>query len=78
MGGITGPMPPEFSTRDLLQFVEQNRVLGLVTDIVNIDIANNALFIDYENSAFGHSFVAKDVVIQSDEAVRPEIAQQRI
>jgi hypothetical protein len=63
---------------ELLQLFKQNRVLGLISDVVDIDVPNDAILVDYEDRTFGDAFLAEDVVLESDVAVRPEIAQQGI
>ena len=68
----------DFLTRDLLQFFEENRILGLIADIVNVDVSQDAFLIDYEDRALGNAFLSKDVIFQCNHSVWPEIAQQRV
>ena len=63
---------------ELLQLFKQDRVLGLISDVVDVDVPHDALLVDYEDCTFGDAFLTENVVLESDEAVWPEIAQQRV
>src|SRR5262245_34062104 len=47
------PIIPPPSRSEFLQLVKQHGVLGLISDRMDIDIADLACFIDDEDSAFG-------------------------
>ncbi len=66
------------SAFDLLQFVNQNRILGLIADLMDVYVADNAFLVDDDNRTFREALSSKDVIFQRDRAVRPEIAQERI
>src|SRR6266446_8833785 len=63
---------------NLFQFFEQDCVLGLVSDRMNIDVTDLSLFIDDKNGALRKALRSKYTIFQRGQAVRPEIAEQRI
>ncbi len=66
------------SALDFLQFVDQNRILGLIADLMNVDVAHDAFLVDDDNRTLCETLSAKDVIFQRDRPVRPEIAKKRI
>ena len=64
--------------RELLQLFKQDRVLGLISNVVDVDVPHDALLVDDEDCTLGDAFLTENVVFEGDEAVGPEIAQQRV
>ncbi len=64
---------------DPAQHVEQHIVVRLVVDVVHVDVADDAPFIQHEKRPFGMAVIfAEDIVAFGHQAVRPEVAQQRV
>jgi len=79
--GVYGIQLREISTRlplNLLQLFKQHRVLRLITDRMDIDVTDDTLLIDDENSTLRETFPTKHTIFQCRLAVRPEVAEQRI
>ncbi len=62
---------------DLPQGFAQLFVIRLVVDIVDIDIADDACLIYYEESSLGLAIGTKHAVLFGYRTVRPEIAEKR-
>ena len=63
---------------DCLQLIEKYRVLRLIADRMNVDVPDNALLVDDEDCSFCKTFSPENGELQSGQAVRPKIADQRI
>lgn len=63
---------------DAINFSEKDLIAGLIINIVNVDVLNDALFVDDEDRPLGVSLRAKHAVQLSHLAVGPEIAHQRV
>jgi hypothetical protein len=61
---------------DLPQDLAQLFVIGLVIDIVNIDISDDARLIDNEESPLGLAIGTQYTVFLSYRAVQPKIAEE--
>jgi hypothetical protein len=60
------------------QLVEEHLVAGLFADIMHVNVAQNALGINDEDSAFREPVRAQNAVFLSGGAVGPKIAEQGI
>ncbi len=65
-------------TGDARKLLEKDFIAGLIVDIVDVDIADNAILVDDKDGPFSITLMAQDAVLSGDFAVRPEIAQQGI
>ena len=63
---------------DTAKLGEQNFVVGLVIDVMNVDVADDPLLVDDEKGAFGVAFGSQDAVPPRDRTVGPEVTQERI
>jgi hypothetical protein len=63
--------------RDLLHFRKKHLVVRFFSDVVNVDVADDALFIDHENRSFGKPFCPLDPVFAGNLTQGAEIAQER-
>ena len=63
---------------NLTQDIVQHLVIGLFINIMNIDVTDDALFIDDENGPLGMPFAAQHAVLFGHFAMGPEITQQGI
>jgi hypothetical protein len=61
---------------DAPQFREEHLVVGLIIDVVDVDIPDNSLPVEDEEGAFRVSLHSEHAVPFGDLAVGPEIAQQ--
>src|SRR5579883_2641891 len=54
-------------------------LVGLLADVVHVDVTDDAVFVDDEHGAFRASgFFIEDAVALGDISVRPKIAQERV
>jgi hypothetical protein len=64
---------------DLPQLGPQHLVVGLLVDIVDVDVADDPLRVDNKDGPLRAALVVPEyAVLFRDSAVRPEIAQQRV
>src|SRR5262245_21795864 len=61
-----------------LQFIKKDRVLRLIADRMNVDVPDDAFLVDDEDCSFRKTFSAQNGELQSGQAMRPKIADQRI
>src|SRR6516164_2364642 len=79
--GVYGIQLREISTRlplNLLQLLKQHRVLRLITDRMDIDVTDDTLLIDDENSTLRETFPTKHTIFECRQAVGKEVTEQRI
>jgi hypothetical protein len=62
---------------ELRELLEQPLFVGLFADLVNVDVAEDALLVDDEERPFRHPFSSQDAVLFRHVAVRIEIREQR-
>ena len=61
------------------QFSQQNFVVGLVINVVDVNITNNAILVDDEQRPLGMSFFGtQNPILRGNSAVWPKVAQERI
>ena len=63
---------------DLPKRFKQSILIRLLPQLMNIDVPNNAIFVDDEQRPLRHPFFPQDAVAFSHIAVGIEVAQQRI
>ena len=60
----------------LTKLLEEDFFVRLLAKLVNVDITDNALFVDDEQRAFGKTGLAQDAVFFCDVTVWPEVRKQ--
>jgi hypothetical protein len=64
---------------DPAQFGQQNFVIGLVVDVVDVNIADNAILVDEKQRPLGTSFLGtQNSVLRGNRAMGPKVTQERI
>ena len=63
---------------DLFQLSQEHFIVGLVVNIMNVNVAEVPIRINNKDGSFAASFFAQDVIFPAYRAVRPEVAQQRV
>jgi hypothetical protein len=58
----------------VLQFIHEFVIVRLIIDIMDINVANDAVAVDDEDRALRVPFLAQNAVFLGDLAVRPKIA----
>src|ERR1051326_7434462 len=70
---------PQYQLLQLAQNFEHLRVFGRFTDVVHVDVANDALLVDDDDGALATTgFFVVDAVLLRDITFGMEIGQQRI
>jgi hypothetical protein len=60
---------------DAGEFLKKDFITGLIVDIVDIDIPDDAVLINNENSPFTMTFMPENAVFLCNLAVGPEVAE---
>jgi hypothetical protein len=64
---------------DPAQFGQQNFVVGLVVDVVDVNISDNAILVDEKQRPLRTSFLGtQNSVLRGNRAMGPKVAQERI
>jgi hypothetical protein len=63
--------------QNFCKFGKQHVIAGLVGYVVDVDVADHAVFIHNENSPFGKALITQNAVLPGNGAQGVEIAQQR-
>jgi len=61
----------------LRQLFEEKLLVGLLADLVHVDISNDTLLVDEEDRTFGESPIPQHAEFLRNVTVRPEIGEQR-
>lgn len=59
------------------QLFEEDFFVGLLADLMHVDVSNDTLLVDEEDRTFGESSIAKYAVLLRDLPMRPKVGNER-
>jgi hypothetical protein len=63
---------------DTAKLGEQHFIVGLVIDVMDVDVADDPAPVEDEQGAFGVAFGSQDAVLTRNRTMWPEVAQERV